>query len=177
MGILDTIMNAQGQGSQPTAALAQKFGLSEQQVGDALKQLMPALNEGMKRNTAQQGGLESLMGAISGGQHQKYLDQPELLAQDGAQQEGNGILGHLLGSKDVSRAVAQHASEKTGIDNSIMKQMLPMAATMLMGSLSKNQGAIQDGGQPSGGMLSKMLDADGDGSAADDVVGMISKLF
>ena len=45
--------------------------------------------------------------------------------------------GHLLGSKDLSRSVATHAAQKTGLTDGLLKKMLPIVATMLMGSLSK----------------------------------------
>jgi len=57
--------------------------------------------------------------------------------------------------------------------------MLPMLATMAMGSLSKqtNQGAqLQSGGQQ-GGLLSSLLDSDNDGSSIDDVLNLAKRFF
>lgn len=51
--------------------------------------------------------------------------------------DGNNILGHLFGSKDVSRAVAGQAATKTGLGADVLKKLLPLVATMAMGSLSK----------------------------------------
>ena len=36
--------------------------------------------------------------------------------------DGNGILGHLLGIKDASRAVANNASQQTGIGAGLLKK-------------------------------------------------------
>jgi hypothetical protein len=47
--------------------------------------------------------------------------------------DGNGILGHILGSKDVSRQVAAQASARTGIGADVLKKMLPLVATLAMG--------------------------------------------
>jgi hypothetical protein len=52
-------------------------------------------------------------------------------------EEGNGILGHLFGSKEVSRAVAAQAAQATGIGQEILKQMLPVIASTMMGGLYK----------------------------------------
>jgi hypothetical protein len=52
-------------------------------------------------------------------------------------EEGNGILGHLFGSKEVSRAVAAQAAQATGIGQEILKQMLPVIASTMMGGLFK----------------------------------------
>ena len=46
------------------------------------------------------------MSALSSGNHGQYLDRPASLADPAAVTDGNGILGHLLGSKDVSREFA-----------------------------------------------------------------------
>ena len=62
------------------------------------------------------------------------LDEPDALASDAAVQEGNGILGHLLGSKDVSRNVAAQAAGSTGIDSSLIKKALPLIAGLAMGA-------------------------------------------
>jgi hypothetical protein len=46
-------------------------------------------------------------------------------------------LGHLFGSKELSRAVAQQAAAQTGIGQDILKQMLPVLASTIMGGLFK----------------------------------------
>jgi hypothetical protein len=175
MGLLDAILGAQGGGGP--AELARQFGLSDRQTGDALKQLVPALNAGVRRNTQSPQGLESLLGALKRGNHERYLDQPEALRDRATVDDGNKILGHILGSKDASRQVAQKTSERTGIDSGILKKMLPVVATMVMGSLSKNKAEFADSGSGSSGMLGKLLDADGDGSIMDDIAGMLGKSF
>ena len=66
----------------------------------------------------------------------------------------------------------------------ILKRMLPVVATMVMGSVSKQAPALGlqntlGGGESSGvlGMLSTFLDADKDGSVADDVMGFVGTFF
>jgi hypothetical protein len=133
--ILEMLMNSAGGGAG--AQLGQKFGLSPEQTSGALAQLVPSVMAGIQRNTQQEGGLDALIGALSGGKHAQYIDQPELLGQQATIDDGNSILGHVFGTKDVSRAVAARAAEKTGIGSDILKAMLPMVATMVMGGLAK----------------------------------------
>lgn len=175
--ILDMLMNASGGGA--AQQVGQKFGLSPQQTSGALEQLVPALMAGLQRNTAQQGGMDALLGALTKGNHSQYLDQPDVLARQDTVADGNAILGHILGSKDVSRAVANRASEQTGIGSDILKQMLPIVATMVMGSLAKQQSSGQAAGASAGagGLLSSLLDQNRDGSVADDVMGMLGKFL
>lgn len=151
--------------------LARQFGLDGDQASAVLNQLLPALGGGLKQNAAQPGGLESLLGALTNGNHQRYIDQPEVLNQPESIADGNGILGHLLGSKDASRALASQVSSATGISDDLIRQMLPAVASLLMGSLSKQRESA-----PSGGLLS-MLDFDGDGSAIDDITGMLGNFL
>jgi len=182
MDLLNLLLN-QG-GGQAVSQLAQKFGLNEEQAQSAISNVLPALGQGLARNASTQGGLESLMGALAGGQHQRYLEDPSLMGQEETIQDGNGILGHILGSKDVSRQVAQQASEKTGIGADVLKKMLPMVATLAMGALSRQtagaQNALAPGASPASGLtgiLGQFLDTNRDGSIADDLMGMASRFF
>jgi hypothetical protein len=172
MNLMDLLMNAGGNAA--VGQLGARFGLDENQTTAALQHLLPALGGGLQRNAAAEGGIDALLGALSNGNHSRYIDNPELLTAEETTQDGNGILSHLLGSKDVSRAVASQASAETGIGTDILKQMLPVVATMVMGSLSKQQSA-----QPEGllGMLTPMLDSNRDGSIADDVIGLLGNFM
>ena len=220
MNMMEMIMQAAG--GQAPQQVGQQFGLNQQQSQNAIAALLPAISSGLKRNADSPQGLAGLLGAIQSGNHTQYLENPSQLSNQAAVQEGNGILGHIFGSKDVSRAVAGRASEQTGIGADVLKKMLPMVAMMAMGSLGKQTGSVapgasmkgmlgqlamqqlMGGGQQSGGlggmlggllgggqrkaqvqqqqahsqglgMLGKMLDADGDGSSMDDILGMLMK--
>jgi hypothetical protein len=174
--IFDLIMNASGGGAMQQ--VGRRFGLSEEQTGAALSQLVPALMAGLQRNTSQEGGMEGLLSALNTGNHARYLENPELLQQEDTMQEGNSILGHVFGSKDVSRAVAGRASEQTGIGADVLKRMLPVVATMVMASLSK-QKAEEPVGQGPGaaGFLNSLLDQNRSGSVADEVVGLLGRFL
>lgn len=215
LNLLDMIANASG--GQAKQQLGSQLGLSDDQTGAALKALLPALAAGLQANTQKPGGVEALLGALANGNHDRYLEEPERLGRRETIEDGNAILGHLLGSKDMSRSVASAASQKTGISDSILKAALPIVASMVMGSLSKQTkdpdvagslmgmlggsqpqpaqksggfgigdllGAAMGGGarqapqQQSGGamgMFGRLLDADGDGSAVDDIFQMVMK--
>ena len=82
----------------------------------------------------------------------------------------------------MSRQVAQQASQRTGIGVDILKKMLPMVATLAMGALSRQTAGARStqGNAPSdalSGILGSFLDANRDGSIADDVLGMAAKFF
>jgi hypothetical protein len=167
MDLLQMIMNAQGGGA--VQQLSQRFGLDERQTASALEQLVPALMGGVQRNTTAD-GIGSLLGMLGGDQASQFLDNSEAIQAPETTQTGNDILAQLLGSKEVSRSVASEASANTGIGADILKQMLPVVATMVMGGLSKQSSS------PAGGLLG-MLDSNNDGSIADDVLGLAAKFL
>jgi hypothetical protein len=182
MDLLSMILNAGG--GSAVRQISQNFGLGEDQATYAISHLVPALGQGLARNAAAPGGLDSLLGALSSGGHDRYFNSPETLGNEQTVQDGNGILGHILGSKDVSRGVARNAAAQTGIGEDVLKKMLPVVAALAMGALSKqhSQAGAQAGGSApaqSGlmGMLSQFLGANQDGSVLDGVLGMASKLF
>jgi hypothetical protein len=183
MNILDVIMNAQG-GDAARRAGAQ-VGLGEAETATALSALVPALAAGFQRNLQSPDGLTGLLGALTGGGHQRYIDDPTALT--GATADGNGILGHVLGSKEASRAVADRASTQTGISPEVLKQLLPIAASLMMGAFSRQhaQGGLSmaagaGSGSTSGGLMdliTPLVDSNRDGSIVDDVGGMLGRMF
>jgi len=183
MDLLQTILNAQG--GQAVDQLGRQVGLGRDQTVSAIESLLPALAGGLARNATQPGGLDSLLGALAGGAHSQYLDNPAALGDPATVQDGNGILGHILGTdKDVSRQIASRASAQTGIGADVLKRLLPLVASLAMGAMSKRvtQPAAAPGAPASAGgglldMLAPMLDRNRDGSVADDVLGMLGKSF
>ena len=180
MNILEAILNAQNGAAAKQAG--SQVGLSPDQTNAALAALVPALAAGFQRNAQSQGGLDTLLSALSSGRHTQYVDNPAVLGEPTTVEDGNGILGHLLGSKEVSRDVATRASAQTGINPAILKQLLPLAATLMMGAMAKRAAAspAMPGGprQSAGGlmdMLAPMLDQNRDGSIVDDVLGRFMK--
>jgi len=181
MSLIEELLNAQDGGV--ASSLANKFGLEEDQVRSAIQALAPAVAGGIQRNTREEGGMESLVGALVQGSHDRYLDHPDLALQDEGINEGNAILGHIFGSREVSREVASRAATTSGVDSGTLKRMLPAVATMAMGALSKcagGGGPLESGGAGgvlgelfSGGgpmnALTSLLDSDGDGSMIDDI--------
>jgi hypothetical protein len=179
MNILDAIVGAQD--GEAVGALANQFGLSQDQTVSALGALLPALAGGLQRNVSSPAGLDQLSAALGSGRHGQYLDNLSSLGHADTVTDGNAILGHILGSRDVSRAVASNASTATGISPDVLKKMLPVVATLAMAALSKQsvgQGRVS-GAQMSNtiGSLAGFLDMNKDGSIADDMMGFVGKLF
>ena len=131
--------------------LSRRFNLSPAQTRAAIDALAPAVTSGLRAETQSPDGLAGLLGALVKGDHGRYLDGKD----DGIVDDGNAILGHLFGSKDVSRGVAAEAARETGLGDDTMKQMLPMVAAMVMGALGKN--LMGDQASTKGGGLADAL--------------------
>src|SRR5262245_51870952 len=185
MDILQTILGAQNGGA--VKQLGSQFGLGEEQTTSALSALVPVLAAGFQRNLSSEGGIGNRISALSSGTHQQYVDDPSSLAHQSTLDAGTGILGHVLGSKDASREVASRAAAQTGISADVMKQMLPLAASLMMGAFAQRTAGAGSPSQlaavgTSGGggitdMLTPLLDGNRDGSMIDDVAGMIGRFF
>lgn len=149
-----------------------QVGLDQSQTRGALDSLLPSINRGLQNNAQKPGGLEALIKAIQGGNHDRYVDNLEELGRPETVNQGNDILGHIFGNKDVSRNVAEAASQESGIDSGILKKLLPIVASVVMGSMGKAEksgnvlsdvlGQVLQGGgrqsqQRSGGGLGGML--------------------
>lgn len=139
-------------------SIAQQLGVNEQVAEAGANALLPAILGGFKKTAqAQPSGIEGLgglLGQLGGGGLFDSVVSPDPTPVE----QGNDVLGQIFGSKDVSRSVAGHASEQTGIDSSLLKKMLPLLAMVVAGYLAKQGGGEQGGGL--GGLLGSVLGSD-----------------
>lgn len=166
--------------------IAGQLGVGEQDAQRGIETLIPSVSRAMRTNAGQPGGLEALASALSSGKHSQYLDDLSSLARPETLTDGNAILGHIFGSKDASRNVAGHAASSSGLDSGMLRQMLPILASLAMGALAKQQqssaGPFEgtppgQTGSPQLGGLESFLDMNGDGSVIDDVLNLAKKFL
>lgn len=196
MNLLESLIGSDSEAV--VSELAKQLGVGNSDARKAAEQLVPALGRAINNNAATDSGLDSLVKALDSGKHSDYLDNLSNLGQTSTVQDGNAILGHLFGSKDVSRNIANHGATQSGLTSALMKKALPIVATLVMSSLSKkllgrgNQsGGIFGGGNnnrhgdvfgtgvaanQNRGMLERFLDSDNDGSVLDDLLSLAVKV-
>lgn len=188
-GILDLLNSDLGK--QIVSGVAGSTGTDSSKTSSVLTMALPVLMKGMERNAASPEGAAGLMGALTGKHDGSILDNLGGLFNGGVdesvKQDGAGILGHILGSKQ--QGVQQVIGQKAGIDAGSVGNILKVAAPILMGYLGKqkNEQNVSSSGDVAGllggllggnsassdqSFLEKVLDADGDGSMIDDVAGM-----
>ncbi|MEM0899554.1 MAG: DUF937 domain-containing protein [Pseudomonadota bacterium] len=135
VNLFETLMQAQN--GNALDVMARQFRLNQDQMENAVAALMPAFSQGFRRNTSDPMSVSNWMQALSGGRHANYFDDLTHAFQPAGIAEGNGILGHLFGSKDVSRAISAQAAQATGMGQEMFQQMLPVIASTLMGGMYK----------------------------------------
>ncbi len=152
--------------------------------GDDTKNLVSALEPAMTRSLQHQGettgGLKALHDALAKGGHSKYIEQPQLMQAAASVTDGNKILGHLFGSKDVSRNVAAQAAMDTGIDAGTIKKALPLVAGLAMGALGKTARpeSAPESDDGLAGLLGGLLGGGSKGGTdVGDLLGLARKVF
>ncbi len=154
--------------------VAQQLGVNEQIAQAGAAALLPAILGGFKKTAqAQPSGLEGLgglLGQLGGGGLLDSVLSPEPTPVE----KGNDVLGQIFGSKDVSRSVAGHAAEQTGIDSSLLKKMLPILAMLVAGYMAKQAGGEQGGGL--GGLIGSVLGG-GQASGGGGLGGMLGNVL
>jgi hypothetical protein len=170
--------------------ISQKIGADEGTTGKALGVAVPLLMGALARNAAQPEGAQALHTALSKDHDGGILDDVLGFLGNGGMANGAGILGHVLG--DQRGAIEQGVAQASGLEPSAAGSLLETVAPLVMGLLGRTQqqqGLDADGlagllgGQSSGtagtvlGLLNTFLDADKDGSAVDDLLGMAGRLF
>lgn len=155
MTLFDTLTRAQN--GEAMQMMARHFDLSARRTEQAIEALMPAFSSGLKRNAADPAGVAGFMRALSTGRHAGYFDDMQTAFQPQGIAEGNAILSHLFGSKQVSRAVAAQAEQATGVGRQVLERMLPVIASTLMGGLFKQStGQVSPGPAPGNPMVDMM---------------------
>lgn len=167
------------------SSMAKELGVDEATAKTAAGALLPAIVAGMGRSATggnstpdPLGGLGGLAGAILGGGGSGSssgglggalagglgggLLDAVLGSGPTPTAPGNDILGSIFGSKDVSRSVAGEVSAMTGIDEGLLKKMLPILAMAVAGYMAKqaagNDAApTQGGSNPLGGILGSIV--------------------
>ena len=169
-------------GGDSIGQLAGAVGLGSSDASKLVDALAPALMRGIQKNTASDDGLAGLRNALESGGPDRYIDDPSLMNAAETRDDGNRILGHIFGSKDVSRNVAAAAASETGVDAGLIKKALPLLATLAMGAMNKKSAAGRDLGTSTSagglGALGSLIGGlGGSDSGLDDILGMARKLF
>jgi hypothetical protein len=138
------------------SAIGRQFGLNDEQTRAAFDALAPVVAAGMRRNAQTPDGLQDIFRSVLTGNRAQTLDDERAIQFETARAPGDEILGQIFGNKDVSRGVANQLSATSGIGAAILKKLLPIVASIVMGQVAKKMGA-GTGAQQGGGGLGDIL--------------------
>lgn len=164
-------------------AISQTIGADAPSTKRAIDAAVPMLVSALANNASQPTGAQKLERALQKDHDGSLLDNLGGFLSNPAMVNGAGILAHVLGGKQTK--VESGLAGATGLGASQIGKLLPLLAPIVMAALGK----VRSGGLDSGGLagmlqqqksaagqqggllgaLTGMLDADGDGSAIDDI--------
>ena len=172
---------------------SKQLGQDQAKTSSALSAALPLILGAMKNNAKTPEGAAGLLSALKNEKHSgSILDNLGSILggggiDDNVMKDGAGILGHVFGGKEQN--VANAVSNTSGIDAGSAMNLLKVAAPVLMGMLGKQSreknvsdtggigdllgGLLGGSGEKEQSMITKLLDADGDGSVIDDIAGMV----
>lgn len=188
---MSSILDILGQqlGGDAIGQLSRTIGADPAATSKAVSGALPLLLGALARNAASPQGAQSLASALERDHDGSLLDNLSGFLGQGSTGVGDGILRHVLGERRGPAEVG--LSQMSGLDTSSISQLLALLAPMVMGALGKTQRqqglnvgslagllkqeqtqAQQTAPSGMGGMLSALLDQDGDGQIGDDVARM-----
>ena len=186
-------------GGDAVQQISQQVGADEQATSKAVSAALPLLVTALAKNSNNQQGAASLLGALDRDHDGSVLDDVVgfLGNSGGGGGAGGAILGHILGGRQSGAEAA--IGQASGLNSGQVGQILAMLAPLVMGALGKQKrssgldvGGLSDllqgerrrvtEAQPgSMDIFSQMLDSDGDGDVKDDLakigMGMLGKMF
>jgi hypothetical protein len=177
-------------GSGELEQISRQVGADPKSTEKAVSAAIPMLISALGKNAATPDGAEALTEALSRDHDGSVLNNVADLAGAGAlEKDGDAILRHVLGNK--RSMVETGLSQASGLDSNSVAKLLGMLAPLVMGGLGKTQrekgldaagiasllgGERQQASKQLGG-LAQLIDMDGDGDVADDLMNMGSKLL
>jgi hypothetical protein len=183
------LVSEQLQGEE-LSAISRSIGADEQTTRGAIGSALPVLVTALAGNAAKPAAAAQLHDAIRKDHDGSLLDNLSGFLGNPAMGNGAGILKHILGGRQG--AVEAGVAGGTGLDGGQAAKLLQILAPIVMAALGKAQssGNLDAGGlagmltqqktAAGGGLLGAltgMLDADGDGSAIDDIGKMAGGFF
>jgi hypothetical protein len=171
MNLLEIMQAAQGGNAYNN--LAQKFGIGPDQAQQAVQSVLPAISMSLQQQAQSIEGWQNILSTLGQSQASaETFDSDGDGIPDALENEGQNALGAMFGGPEVSQAVAAQAAHFAGLPATIMQQMLPVIASMVIGGLFK--GAANNG---LGGILGQIMQGSmggaGMGGAGGNVLGNI----
>jgi hypothetical protein len=137
MSDFDSILSS-AQGGQLIANLAERFGLTEEQIESAIKALTPALAAGLNRAADEPQTFERTLGALAATNRYSFFDEPDAAHSEDSVTLGRDLVTDMFGSPAATGQILQVAARESGVRPDILGQLLPVLASVLLSGLTKS---------------------------------------
>ncbi len=178
-------------------SLTKQLGANDNgMVSSAISAAIPMIMGAMAKNASTEQGAQALDNALAKDHDGSILDNLTGFLSSNDNGPGAAILGHVLGGNrgNVESGLSQMSNLNPQQSGQLLENLAPIVmgmlgrqkksqgldasgiAGMLLGARNQAQGQSGMGGAAIS-MLNNFLDKDGDGSAIDDIGGMIGNFF
>ncbi|GLK78569.1 DUF937 domain-containing protein [Methylopila turkensis] len=132
----------QAQGGAAFDNIARAYGLDPAQMRAATAALTPAFAQSFQRQARNDHAAHRLNELFGADVYARAFEAHAAALDPTARAAGDDALGALFGSKEVSRAVAAQAAAASGVQAEIIRKVLPVLTSILIGGFMKaSQGA------------------------------------
>jgi hypothetical protein len=141
-------------GQLPIDQLAAQLGVDPQTAAQAAAAAIPSLIGGLQHN-ADQGGEQAIAGALAQHSSSNLFDSGSVDLGSVDTNDGAKIVQHIFG--DQSTQLAHAIGQRTGASGTLVNQLLPILAPIVLAYLAKKLTGSQSSGGAGGGILGNIL--------------------
>jgi hypothetical protein len=173
--------------------IGKQIGTDKNTAAEALSMAMPLIMSALAKNASKPEGAQALHQALNQDHDGSILNNVPGYLRNPQAANGAGILKHVLGAQQPT--VTQGLAKGTGLSGEQIAQLLQIAAPLIMGALGQQQQkqafdpnglssylgnqrqAVQQSNPNLMGVVNNLLDFNQDGSAIDDIIGVVGSLL
>ena len=187
MGLFDQATNlfdmfVSNDQSEEQKTLANRAGLSTSDFSKVAALGLPAILQGINRNTNDEAGNEDFNSALKQHEDVDQYQSIKQLSSDVDTQDGDNILGHIFGNKD---GVTNRISNTVGLSSADVKKVLVLLAPIVMKYFADrkkeknldNTGVQQETGSILGQLSNSVKSYSKNNSSSFDMGGILGGLF
>lgn len=144
-------------GGEALQNLAQQYGVPAEQLDTAVQAMLPAFSAALQKQASDPWGLGSLITQMTDDHHGGAFGAADVALHGDTAAKGNELLAQMFsGNSQVAGQVAQHAADVSGLGAGLLKKLMPIIISMVVGGLFSS---LKDKGL--GGVFGDLANAGG----------------
>jgi hypothetical protein len=135
MTLLETIRSAHG--GEAARSLGRHFGLSESEIDQAIRALVPRFGHALRRLAESRTGAPVVHELMAEETYARYLEEPDAVERPQAQADGDRVLDEILDGEHQRQEIARTAAGASGLPEETIARLMPQVAALTMGALGR----------------------------------------